>query len=165
MKRIYAQESERTGVYWNRRNYDPNDFDSADPINRALTGANAALYGIAHSVIAALGFIPSLGIVHSGTDRAFVYDIADLYKAQISIPAAFDAVAEASFDAVTQVRRKVREKVVEFRLMEQMVRDLHNLMRTEDDLDSIDVELMLWNELEVIAAGVNWAEPEDVDTQ
>ena len=163
MKRIYAEHAQRVGVYWDRRSYDPNDFEYGDPINRALTGANAALYGVAHAVITALGFVPSLGVIHSGTDRAFVYDIADLYKAEISIPAAFDAAADPDFDAVKNVRRRVREKVVEHRLMERMVKDLHRLMRTEDDPDSIDVELMLWNELEVIAAGINWAEPEGID--
>ena len=44
MKRIYAAEAERTGVFWNRRSYDPNDFDSSDPINQALTAGSAALY-------------------------------------------------------------------------------------------------------------------------
>lgn len=163
MKRIYAEHAERTGVYWNRRTYDPNDFESGDPINRSLTGANAALYGVAHAVITALGFIPSLGVIHSGTDRSFVYDIADLYKAEVTIPAAFDAAADGSFDAVSQVRRRIRDKVVEVRLMERMVRDLHSLMRTGDAPDSIDVELMLWNELEVISAGINWAESEGLD--
>ncbi|GAB3079024.1 hypothetical protein GCM10027157_10840 [Corynebacterium aquatimens] len=43
MKKIYATEAERTGVEWDRRNYDPNDFESSTPINKALTAANAAL--------------------------------------------------------------------------------------------------------------------------
>lgn len=163
MKRLYAEEAKRTGVYWNRRSYDPNDFDSGDPINRALTAANAALYGIAHAVITGLGFIPSLGVIHNGTDRAFVYDIADLYKAEVTIPTAFDAVAGSSWDVVAEVRRSVRDKVVELRLMERMVKDLYRLMSTSEDPDALDVELMLWSELEVIAAGINWAEPEGLE--
>ena len=164
MKKIYAAESRRTGVYWNRRNYNPADFDSGDPVNRALTAANAALYGVAHAVITALGSIPSLGVIHNGTDRAFVYDIADLYKAEVTIPAAFDAAATPQDDVVTPVRRAVRDKVVESRLMQRMVRDLYQLMSVSDSPDDLDVELMLWNELEVIAAGVNWAEPEGLET-
>lgn len=156
MKRVYVQESERTGVYWSRRSYDPNDFDSGDPINQALTAASAALYGIAHAVIAALGFVPALGIIHTGTDRSFVYDIADLYKAEIAIPAAFDCVAAATGNPGVEVRRLVRDKVVELRLMERMVRDLLHLMEVPDEEQVADVELMLWSELEVIAAGVNW---------
>lgn len=164
MKRVYTQESVRTGVYWNRRSYDPNDFDSGDPINQALTAANAALYGIAHSVIAALGFIPALGVIHTGTDRSFVYDIADLYKAEVAIPVAFDCVAAADGKTSSQVRRAIRDKVVELRLMERMVRDLFLLMEVPREEQVSDIELMLWSELEVIAAGVNWADTEEGET-
>lgn len=162
MKRIYAAEAERTGVYWNRRSYDPNDFDSSDPINQALTAGSAALYGIAHAVIAALGFIPALGVVHTGTDRSFVYDVADLYKAEISIPAAFDAVAAQQGNLSVEVRRRIRDKVVSHRLMPRMVRDLKALFDIPDELLVSDAELMLWSELEVIASGVNWAEEESL---
>ena len=160
MKRVYAAEAERTGVYWDRRSYDPHDFDSGTPINQALTAASAALYGIAHAVIAGLGFVPALGVVHTGTDRAFVYDIADLYKAEIAIPAAFDAVAEAKGKPHIEVRRKVRDAVVEKRLMQRMVKDLQYVMDVPEEELYRDVELMLWSELEVISAGVNWAEEE-----
>lgn len=160
MKKVYEAESKRTGVYWNRRSYDPNDFDSSDPINQALTAASAALYGVAHAVIAALGFIPALGVIHKGTDRSFVYDIADLYKAEISIPAAFDAVAAAKGKPSTEVRRHVRDCVVSHRLMPRMVKDLKSLFDIPDDELVSDVELMLWSELEVIASGVNWSEEE-----
>lgn len=160
MKKVYETESKRTGVYWNRRSYDPNDFDSSDPINQALTAGSAALYGVAHAVIAALGFVPSLGVIHTGTDRSFVYDIADLYKAEISIPAAFDAVAAAVGQPSVEVRRHVRDAVVEHRLMPRMVKDLKSLFDIPDDELVSDVELMLWSELEVIASGMNWAEEE-----
>ncbi|WP_408928280.1 type I-E CRISPR-associated endonuclease Cas1e [Corynebacterium tuberculostearicum] len=162
MKRIYAAEAERTGVYWNRRSYDPNDFDSSDPINQALTAGSAALYGVAHAVIAALGFVPALGVVHTGTDRSFVYDVADLYKAEISIPAAFDAVAAQQGSPSIEVRRRIRDQVVSHRLMPRMVRDLKALFDVPDDVLVSDAELMLWSELEVIASGVNWAEEESL---
>lgn len=160
MKKVYEKESARTGVYWNRRSYDPNDFESSDPINQALTAASAALYGVAHAVIAGLGFIPALGVIHTGTDRSFVYDIADLYKAEISIPAAFDTVAAAKGKPSVEVRRHVRDYVVSRRLMPRMVKDLKSLFDVPDDELVSDVELMLWSELEVIASGMNWAEEE-----
>ena len=162
MKRIYAAEAERTGVCWNRRSYDPNDFDSSDPINQALTAGSAALYGVAHAVIAARGFVPALGVVHTGTDRSFVYDVADLYKAEISIPAAFDAVAAQQGSPSIEVRRRIRDQVVSRRLMPRMVRDLKALFDVPDELLVSDAELMLWSELEVIASGVNWAEEESL---
>lgn len=160
MKKVYADEAARVGLIWNRRAYDPNDYDSSDPINQALTSANSALYGIAHAVIAGLGFVPALGVVHNGTDRAFVYDIADLYKAEIAIPAAFDAVASGDMKPGVAVRRLVRDAVVEKRLMPRMVTDLKYVMDVTDDETFSDAELYLWSELEVIAAGVNWSEHE-----
>ena len=39
--------------------------------------------------------------------------------------------------------------------MQRMVKDLLVLMRVEG-ADNLEAELMLWSELEVIAAGVNW---------
>lgn len=162
MKKVYAAEAERTGVYWDRRSYDPNDFGSSTPINQALTAASSALYGIAHAVVAGMGFVPALGVIHTGTDRSFVYDIADLYKAEIAIPAAFDAVASAQGNPSTTVRRIVRDAVVEKRLMQRMVRDLKYVMNVSDEEHFYDAELLLWSELEVIASGVNWADKEAV---
>lgn len=156
MKRAYAHAARSFGMTWSGRQYDPNDFHSGDPINQALTAAAAALYGIAHSVIAGLGLIPGLGIVHSGTDRSFVYDIADLYKAEVAIPVAFEVVAAGEMDVSSAVRKKFREVVVEKRLMQRMVHDLQYLMEIPDDELYTDVDLVLWSELEVIAAGVNW---------
>ena len=160
MKKVYAAEAARTGVHWDRRSYDPNNFDSSSPINQALTAASAALYGIAHAVVAGMGFIPALGVIHTGTDRSFVYDIADLYKAEIAIPAAFDAVAQEEGRPSIVVRRIVRDAVVEKRLMQRMVRDLKFVMNIPENETFGDAELMLWSELEVIASGVNWAEDE-----
>lgn len=160
MKRVYAEEAARTGVYWDRRSYNPSDFDSSTPINQALTAASAALYGIAHAVVAGMGFVPALGVIHTGTDRSFVYDIADLYKAEIAIPAAFDAVAREEGQPSVVVRRIVRDAVVDKRLMQRMVRDLKHVMSVPEGEFFSDAELLLWSELEVIASGVNWAEHE-----
>lgn len=158
MKNVYAVESARTGVDWYRRSYSPDDFDAGDDINRALTAANAALYGVAHAVIVSLGCIPSLGVVHSGTDRGFVYDIADLYKAEISIPAAFDSVADESvIDPGLEVRRLVRDRIVEHRLIRRISRDLHDLMGVEDSTDLDHGDLLLWSELEAVPSGRDWS--------
>ena len=91
---------------------------------------------------------------------SFVYDIADLYKAEIAIPAAFDAVASGEGLPSVAVRRLVRDAVVEKRLMQRMVRDLKYVMDVPEEELFSDAELLLWSELEVIASGVNWAEHE-----
>ena len=158
MKRVYAAEAGRTGVPWRARDYRPDDFEASDDINRCLTAANSALYGVAHAVIVSLGCVPSLGVVHNGTDRSFVYDIADLYKARISIPASFDAVADGEPEPARRVRRFVRDRVASSRLLPTMVRDIHSLFEVPDDEDLGIGDLLLWSELEAVASGVNWAE-------
>ncbi|MGI6085017.1 MAG: type I-E CRISPR-associated endonuclease Cas1e, partial [Acetivibrionales bacterium] len=51
IRAVYRQASKITGVSWNGREYNPNDFTASDPVNMALSAANACLYGVAHSVI------------------------------------------------------------------------------------------------------------------
>lgn len=158
MRTVYAVEATRTGVPWSRRAYNPDNFDSGDDINRTLTAANAALYGVVHAVVVALGCVPSLGVIHSGTDRGFVYDIADLYKAEVSIPAAFDMVADDSvISPVDEVRRAVRDRVVTLKLLRRIATDLHVLLEvpTDDDLDVGD--LVLWSDLDAVPAGIDWS--------
>ena len=88
IRRVYRYWSQETGVEWKRREFDPDDFDTGSENNKALSAAHVCLYGVAHAVIVALGCSPGLGFVHTGHERSFVYDIADLYKAELSIPVA-----------------------------------------------------------------------------
>jgi CRISPR-associated protein Cas1 len=76
----------------------------------ALSAAHACLYGVAHSVIVALGCSPGLGFIHTGHERSFVYDIADLYKAGIAIPFAIAAAGDLS-DIGSLTRRAVRDAI------------------------------------------------------
>lgn len=158
MKRVYRDLSRRTGVEWDRRSYQVEDFEASDPINKALTSANSCLYGVTHAVVVSLGCVPSLGFVHQGTDRAFIYDVADLYKAEVAIPAAFESVAAGGEDPEAAARRRVRDAVVSERLLPRMVRDICTLLHV-DDLEAPDVgDLVLWSELGTVSSGVNYAE-------
>jgi len=44
VRRIYRAEADRVGVEWDRRDYDPTDFDGGSPVNQALSAANTSLY-------------------------------------------------------------------------------------------------------------------------
>lgn len=85
VREVYRRESKKWNVEWNGREYDPGDLGASDAVNQALSAGHACLYGLAHAVIAALGCSPALGFVHVGHERSFVYDIADLYKVDITI--------------------------------------------------------------------------------
>jgi CRISPR-associated protein Cas1 len=128
IRAVYREFSKITGVSWEKREYNPNDFSAGDPINKALSAAHACLYGVAHSVIAALGCAPGLGFVHTGHERSFVYDIADLYKAEITIPIAFEVAAQQPEDIGSVTRRAVRDAISNGKILERMVKDIRELL-------------------------------------
>lgn len=130
IRAVYRHASKQTGVPWHGREYDPDNFTGSDPVNMALSAAHACLYGVVHSVIVALGCSPGLGFIHTGHERSFVYDIADLYKAEVTIPIAFEVAATQSeaedIGAVT--RRRVRDAISDGRILERAVKDIRQLL-------------------------------------
>ena len=128
VKASYRAESERTGVPWRGRKYTPGQHALSDPPNKGITSAAQCLYGVAHTVTVALGCSPGLGFVHSGHERGFVMDIADLYKVEIGIPVAFDAAAQGDDDVDGVTRRLLRDRINEEGLLERCVRDVRSLL-------------------------------------
>lgn len=128
IRAVYRRISKITGVLWNGREYDPNDFGAGDPVNMALSAAHACLYGVAHSVITALGCAPGLGFIHTGHERSFVYDIADLYKAEITIPIAFQVAVQGPEDIGAVTRRAVRDAIADGSILERIVKDIRELL-------------------------------------
>lgn len=162
VRKVYRKESEKTGVEWTRREYNPDNFESSNPINQALTAAHQALYGLSYSVIAALGVSPGLGFVHTGHDMSFVYDFADLYKAEYSIPVAFSIIAESpEGDIGRRTRLAMRDFFKDGKLIKRMVRDLKFLLNDEDNSDNVDV-INLWDDkLGLQKFGVQYHEMDD----
>lgn len=151
MRAVYRKYSAQTGVPWNGRSYDPKDFSAGDPVNQALSAGNVCLYGLAHAVVCALGCSPGLGFVHDGHELSFVYDIADLYKAEITIPIAFQVAVSPSDDLPAQTRRLVRDAMTENHILERMVKDIKYLLAegngiSETSEPDADMEpLFLWD--------------------
>jgi len=150
VRRVYREHSQRTGVEWTRRTYDVENWEGDDAVNRALSAANAALYGIVHSVVVALGCSAALGFIHTGNYRSFVYDIADLYKAKLSIPVAFDVAAEVHNDLGGETRRRMRDRLHDGKLLERCAHDVQLLLLGDsayqpDDYFDFDV-ISLWDE-------------------
>lgn len=134
VREAYARWSKSTGVRWSGRSYDRGNWRSADPVNRALSCANACLYGICHAAIVAAGFSPAIGFIHTGKQLSFVYDIADLYKVDISIPLAFTAAAENLADLERQVRLRCRDQFRERRLLQRIIPDIKRALDAPDDV-------------------------------
>ena len=158
IRSVYRENSKRTGVPWKRREYEHDDFDASDPINQALSAAHAALYGVIHAVVVSLGCSPGLGFVHTGHERSFVYDVADLYKADVTIPIAFDVVAEGMSDIAATTRRRVRDRIFELKVIERSVRDIHRLLEVDEGEDLQVNVVSLWDyQRKAIAGGMNHA--------
>lgn len=157
VRRVYREQSKKTGVAWSRREYNVDDFDSGTPINKALTAGHQALYGLSYSVVSALGASPGLGFVHTGHDLAFIYDFADLYKAKYSIPIAFEVVSEYGDDDIaSRTRQAMREAFRQDKLVIKMVADLKYLLSVDDI--STDAEVLhLWDDKEgLVQFGVQY---------
>lgn len=145
VRRIYRQASEKWNIPWNGRQYDPEDYAAGDPVNQALSAGHACLYGLAHAVIAALGCSPGLGFVHVGHECSFVYDAADLYKAETTIPIAFEIAAQNAPDIGAAVRRRMRDEMMRLHLLERMTKDIQFLLNEEETPLEADV-VRLWDE-------------------
>ena len=143
IRSVYREASRTWNIPWNGRVYRPEDFEAGDDVNKALSAGHA----LAHAVIAALGCSPGLGFVHVGHELSFVYDIADLYKAEITIPLAFELAAAHADDIAAAMRRRVRDAMKDAGLLERMVRDIRDLLNTgsEEDVDAPNV-VYLWDD-------------------
>lgn len=163
VKRVYAEHSRRTGVPWTRRDYNVEDFHSGDPVNQALSAANISMYGVVHSVIVALGCSPGLGFVHTGHARSFVYDIADLYKAEYTIPLAFTLASDPPLDIAAEARRQLRDVLHDGKFLKRCVVDIQNLLLPDESHNEDDVDVVeLWDEDRNVRliSGAQYEEPD-----
>lgn len=159
IRRAYREWSEMTGVEWNGRNYDPEDYSSGDAVNKALSTANACLYGLVHGVIVSMGCSPGLGFIHTGHERSFVYDIADLYKTETSIPVAFKVASLQNEDVSGTTRRAMRDSFSDGALTERIAHDVKNLLlESEVDDDPSTDSLSIWRDGTLLPSGTNYSE-------
>ena len=162
VRKAYDLASRTTGVKWRKRTYKSENWQAADAINRALSEANAMLYGLCHAAIVSLGYSPGLGFIHTGKQLSFVYDIADLYKVETTIPAAFAAVNTApkpTDDLSKAVRLQCRARFANAKLLSRIPKDIAWLLN-DSEIESRDNAQnvgQLWdNRGHSIGGGVNY---------
>lgn len=131
VRNAYRTISEAAGVAWAGRRYDRGDWSAADPVNRALSAANAALYAVCAAGILSLGCSTALGFIHTGKPLSFVYDIADLYKLETSVPAAFEAARDGMQGVEGRARIGLRERLREMSLLDRITQDLGSLLQVD----------------------------------
>lgn len=154
VRNTYAIASRKWGVPWHGRNYDRGNWNNSDPINRALSSANAVLNGICHAAIVSGGYSPALGFLHTGKQLSFVYDIADLYKAEFTIPIAFQTMAEGTNEVEKRARQNCRDIFRERKLLQRILPDIDEILGITQEEDSFAGD-------EDPAMPEDWWQPED----
>lgn len=133
VREAYARASRETGVPWKGRCYSGRSWAQMDTANRTLSVANAALYALVHAAMLSAGYSPAIGFIHTGKQLSFVYDIADLYKAELTIPIAFEAAASITADHEKLTRILCRERFRSARLMQRIIPDIREMLAWQPD--------------------------------
>ncbi|MGI6006501.1 MAG: hypothetical protein ACOX8E_03300 [Ruminococcus sp.] len=97
-----------------------------------------------------------------GHECSFVYDVADLYKAEITIPIAFEIAAANPEDLPGEVRRRVRDEIASKHLLERMVKDIRFLLLKENEeektIPEVDVTYLWDTKKGIVANGKSYSE-------
>jgi CRISPR-associated protein Cas1 len=133
VRALYAEKGRIYGVTWKGRNYDTSNWHVSDAINRAVSAANASLYALTTAIVCSLGYLPQLGFIHSDGTMPFVFDIADLYKGETTLEAAFQAVSLKADADEKQVLTLLKRKIEERRLVRRIPRDIEELLTDDGD--------------------------------
>lgn len=133
VRRAYQEISKTFGIAWEGRSYDQDDWFRSSDVNRALSAANACLYGICHAALVSAGYSAGLGFIHTGKMLSFVYDVADLYKTETTIPLAFELSVQGPKELERRVRTQCREVFHKARLMDRILPDIAEVLGVADD--------------------------------
>lgn len=129
VRALYEKKAQEYGVGWSGRRYVPGHFELSNFTNKILTAANTALYSLVLSVVTAMGYSPHIGFVHTGSPLPFVYDIADLYKADLCVDFAFYMTAHSDGEYNRrEILDKFRERVSDYSLFERMPVDIKSIL-------------------------------------
>jgi CRISPR-associated protein Cas1 len=132
-RETYQSLANQHGVRWSGRKYDTKDWGNSNDINRAISAANAALYALVECAVLVAGYSPAVGFIHSGKALSFVYDIADIYKFDVSVPVAFEVVKAGVSDVEGEVRRRLRDRFASAKTMERVIPEIEEILEVGAD--------------------------------
>jgi CRISPR-associated protein Cas1 len=132
IKRSYQLAAQRFGISWSGRYYERENPDASDAPNQAMNHAATAMSAAATVAVASVGAIPQLGFIHEDSGQAFVLDIADLYRHDVTLEIAFGAVQESLKGAVPLerlVRRRATKLLRQRAVIPSMIDKIKTLLR------------------------------------
>ncbi|HIV14562.1 MAG TPA: type I-E CRISPR-associated endonuclease Cas1 [Candidatus Avisuccinivibrio pullicola] len=130
VRNLYRQKAFEYGVSWQGRNYIPGKNEQSDPVNRRLTLFNSFLYGLCTSSIISLGYSPYIGFIHNGCPLPFTYDMADLYKSELSIDLAFRLASQTDLSHA-QLASVFTERCCELNILNRLQKDIQSVLEAE----------------------------------
>lgn len=128
VREMYKLSAAQYKIPWGKRSYNPQEWDKADVINKAVSVACHCLYGVCEAAVLAAGYAPAIGFLHTGKPLSFVYDIADLFKFETAIPAAFKAVARQAQPIEREVRLSCRDMFRESSLLRKIIPVIEDIL-------------------------------------
>lgn len=137
MKTLYQRLAERHRVNWKGRRYDRQSPDKTDAPNMAINHAAKAVQAAAMVAVSVCGAIPQLGFIHESSGIAFCLDIADLHRATVTLPVAFEAVSKRRQHEPLErvVRRKAGETLIREKVVPTMIDQIKELLSHVNDDD------------------------------
>jgi CRISPR-associated protein Cas1 len=136
MKKTYQLLADEYGIPWKGRRYNRQSPDGADIPNQAINHAATFVEAAADVAVAAVGALPPLGFIHEDSSNAFTLDIADLYRAEFTLPLAFGVAKKALEDPELLLERALRrEAASQFRkqkLISKMIDRIKELLHVDD---------------------------------
>ncbi len=128
VKKTYQLLAKRYGLQWHGRRYDPKDWKKGDVINQCISAATSCLYGITEAAVLAAGYAPAVGFIHTGKPLSFVYDIADLFKFDTVVPAAFKIAAKSPSKPDKDVRLACRDIFRQTNLLKKIIPTIEDVL-------------------------------------
>jgi len=128
VRKTYELLAKQYGVTWKRRNYDHTKWESGDIPNRCLSSATACLYGVTEAAILAAGYAPAIGFIHTGKPQSFVYDVADVFKFDTVVPAAFKVAAKHPKNPEMETRHACRDMLRQTRLLKKTIPSIEEML-------------------------------------
>lgn len=135
MRSLYTDLAEKYQIPWQGRHV-RGSWGESGTVNMFLSMSNGWLYSMIEAVLLTLGYSPAIGVVHANKPRSFVYDIADIYKTQHTIPFVFQMLRD--FPAITrpEFQRKFMRLVEREKILVQAVGAVQYVLGEGGSLDT-----------------------------
>ena len=130
MRRSYQLVAQRYGIEWKNRRYDRTDPLWADLPNQAINHASVAVTSAAVVAVTSVGAVPQLGFIHEQSGEAFALDIADLFRVNVLLPAAFQSAREVMDNPRLNIERHTRRTTGEMLRKERVIPKMIDRIKT-----------------------------------